>query len=213
MSTTGALTRWFRDHFGQAEMAAEASGGQNAYQALADLAASVPAGSQGLVCLPYLSGERTPINDPLARGIYAGLTLSHTRAHLYRASLEGTAYGVRDNLDVMAAMGADPKRIVAVGGGASNPLWLQIVSDVSGKAQMVPERTIGASYGDAFLAGVATGIIKDRNAINTDWVTIDRIVEPAPSMKPVYEPYYEIYRSLYRSTKTEMHQLAQLGQY
>ena len=213
MSTTGALTRWFRDQFGQAEMAAEASGGPNAYQALSDLAASVPAGSQGLVCLPYLSGERTPINDPLARGIYAGLTLSHTRAHLYRASLEGTAYGVRDNLDVMAAMGADPKRIVAVGGGASNPLWLQIVSDVSGKAQMVPERTIGASYGDAFLAGVATGIIKDRNAINTDWVTIDRIVEPAPSMKPVYEPYYEIYRSLYRSTKPEMHQLAELGQY
>src|ERR671920_2514092 len=90
MSSTGALTRWFRDQFGQSELAAETAGGPNAYAALADLAASIPPGSQGLVCLPYLSGERTPINDPLARGIYAGLTLSHTRAHLYRASLEGT---------------------------------------------------------------------------------------------------------------------------
>jgi xylulokinase len=212
MSTTGALTRWFRDQFGQAELLAETNGGPNAYKALADLAASIPPGSQGLVCLPYLSGERTPINDPLARGIYAGLTLSHTRAHLYRASLEGTAFGVRDNLDVMAAMGADPKRIVAVGGGASNPLWLQIVSDVSGKAQMVPERTIGASYGDAFLAGVASGIIKDRGAINSDWVKIDRVVEPDVALKVVYEPYYEIYSSLYNSTKAQMHQLAELGQ-
>jgi xylulokinase len=212
MSTTGALTRWFRDQFGQAELAAEANGGPNAYQALAELAASVPAGSQGLVCLPYLSGERTPINDPLARGIYAGLTLSHTRAHLYRASLEGTAYGVRDNLEVMAAMGADPKRIIAVGGGASNPVWLQIVSDVSGKAQMVPERTIGASYGDAFLAGVASGIIPGRDAINREWVRIDRTIEPDPGMKTVYDPYYETYRSLYRSTKSDMHRLAELGQ-
>ncbi|MDQ2682777.1 MAG: FGGY family carbohydrate kinase, partial [Chloroflexota bacterium] len=84
MSTTGALTRWFRDQLGAPELAAEAAGGQNAYGALADLAASVRPGSDGLICLPYFSGERTPINDPLARGVYAGLTLSHTRAHLYR---------------------------------------------------------------------------------------------------------------------------------
>lgn len=212
MSTTGALTRWFRDQFGHIEVAAEATGGPNAYAALADLANSVPPGSQGLVCLPYLSGERTPINDPLARGIYAGLTLSHTRAHLYRASLEGTAYGVRDNLEVMAGMGADPGRIVVVGGGASNPVWLQIVSDVTGKAQLVPERTTGAAYGDAYLAGVATGIIGDRNVINTDWVRIARMIEPDPAMKSVYEPYYEVYGSLYRSTKSEMHRLAELGQ-
>lgn len=212
MSTTGALTRWFRDQIGQPELAGEQAGGTNAYAALAGLAANVPAGSQGLICLPYLSGERTPINDPLARGMYAGLTLSHTRAHLYRASLEGTAYGVRDNLDVMREMGADPKRIVAVGGGTQNPLWLQIVSDVAGKAQIVPERTIGASYGDAFLAGVATGIVSDRSAIQRDWVKVGRIVEPDPAMAAIYEPYQHIYRSLYRSTREDMHQLAELGQ-
>ena len=213
MSTTGALTRWFRDQFGHQELAAEAAGGQNAYAALADLAGRVSPGSEGLVCLPYLSGERTPINDPLARGVYAGLTLSHTRGHLYRASLEGTAFGVRDNLDVMAAMGADPKRIVAVGGGAQNQLWLQIVSDVTGKPQMVPERTIGASYGDAFLAGVATGIVQDRDAIGRDWVKIAHVVEPDKSMKAIYEPYHRIYKSLYASTRADIHRLAELGQH
>jgi xylulokinase len=131
---------------------------------------------------------------------------------MYRASLEGTAYGVRDNLDVMREMGADPKRIVAVGGGAQNPLWLQIVSDVTGKAQIVPERTIGASYGDAFLAGVASGIIPDRDAITREWVKVARTVEPSPAMRDVYEQYHQIYRSLYRSTRDEMHRLAELGQ-
>jgi xylulokinase len=212
MSTTGALTRWFRDQFGQREMTAEADGGGSAYAALAEMAGRIPPGSQGLVCLPYFSGERTPINDPMARGMYAGLTLSHTRAHMYRASLEGTAFGVRDNLDVMADMGADPKRIVAVGGGTQNPLWLQIVSDVSGKSQIVPERTIGASYGDAFLAGVAAGIIADRTAINREWVKAARTVEPDASMRSTYEPYHEIYKSLYASTREEMHRLAELGQ-
>ena len=159
MSTTGALTRWFRDQLADGETAAEAAGGPNAYAALADLAATVPAGSEGLVCLPYFAGERTPVNDPDARGVYAGLTLSHTRAHLYRASLEGTAFGVRHNLETMTEMGAAPKRLVAVGGGAKNPLWLQIVCDASGLPQDVPERTTGASFGDAFLAGLATALV------------------------------------------------------
>ncbi|HRA47717.1 MAG TPA: FGGY-family carbohydrate kinase, partial [Thermomicrobiales bacterium] len=138
MSTTGALLRWFRDQFAQPELAIERAGGANAYAALAELAATSAPGSRGLICLPYFSGERTPINDPLARGTFVGLTLSHTRADLYRSVLEGTGYGVADNLAVMASMGADPTRIVAVGGGTLNPLWLQIVSDITGKIQQVP---------------------------------------------------------------------------
>jgi xylulokinase len=190
MATTGALTRWFRDQLGGPELAAEGAGGPNAYEALAEMAAAVPPGAEGLICLPYFSGERTPINDPLARGVYAGLTLSHTRGHLYRASLEGTAYGVRHNLETMADMGATPKRVVAVGGGAKNALWLQLVSDIAGVAQIVPERTIGASYGDAFLAGVATGIIPDRSAIQTEWVKVARTVWMAErsGMMPVATP-------------------------
>ncbi|HET7093794.1 MAG TPA: FGGY-family carbohydrate kinase, partial [Thermomicrobiales bacterium] len=210
MSTSGALTRWFRDNFAQLEMAAEAAGGPNAFAALADLAASAPPGSQGLICLPYFAGERTPINDPDARGVYAGLTLSHTRAHLYRASLEGTAFGVRHNLETMAAIGAAPKRLVAVGGGAKNPLWLQIVCDAAGIRQDVPERTIGASYGDAFLAGLATGLTS-MDALQRDWVTLATELTPQPEPAAVYDRYYPIYRGLYESSKDQLHALARLG--
>ena len=211
MSTAGALTRWFRDTLGREELADEAAGGPNAYAALAASAASIVPGSDGLVCLPYFAGERTPINDPDARGVYAGLTLSHTKGHLYRASLEGTAYGVRHNLETMSAMGAPPKRLVAVGGGAKNPLWMQIVSDVSGLPQDVPERTIGASYGDAFLAGLATGIVSGQDALQRDWVTLAMQLQPNPDARPVYDAYYRVYRDLYESAKDELHALAKLA--
>ncbi len=211
MSTTGALTRWFRDNLGREEMAAEAAGGPNAYAALADAAAKVPPGADGLICLPYFAGERTPINDPDARGVYAGLTLSHTKGHLYRASLEATAYGVRHNLETMSEMGAPPKRLVAVGGGAKNPLWLQIVSDVAGLPQDVPERTIGASFGDAFLAGLATGIVPSLETLQQDWVKLAMRLQPNVDPRPTYDAYYDIYRRLYESAKPELHALARLG--
>ena len=211
MSTAGALTRWFRDAFAPQELAAEALGGPNAYAALAAEAETVPAGSEGLVCLPYFAGERTPINDPDARGVYAGLTLSHTRAHLYRASLEGTAYGVRHNLETMAAMGAPPRRLVAVGGGAKNRAWLQIVSDAAGLPQAVPERTIGAAFGDAFLAGLATGLVPDLGALARDWVRIETTLEPRAAQHQTYDAYYRVYRHLYDVAKDDLHELARLG--
>ncbi|CAA9543750.1 MAG: Carbohydrate kinase, FGGY family [uncultured Thermomicrobiales bacterium] len=211
MSTTGALTRWFRDQLGGAEVAAEAAGGPNAYAALADLAAGVPPGAEGLVCLPYFAGERTPINDPEARGVFAGLTLNHTRAHLYRAVLEGTAYGVRHNLETMREIGAVPRRLVAVGGGAKSRLWLQTVTDVAGVAQAVPERTSGAAYGDAFLAGLATGLVPDLAALNRDWVRIGETLAPDPAAHAAYGDYYRVYRDLYAASRDQLHALARLG--
>jgi len=211
MSTTGALTRWFLDEFGAAERLAEADGGPNPYAALAELAEKISAGSDGLVCLPYFAGERTPINDPDARGVFAGLTLSHTRGHLYRAILEGTAHGVRHNLETLREMGAPPKRIVAVGGGANNRLWLQIVSDVSGVEQIVPERTVGASYGDAFIAGLASGIVPDLSALSCDWVKVAEVIEPRATEHERYDEYYRVYRDLYEHAKDDLHALARLG--
>jgi xylulokinase len=211
MATSGAITRWFRDEFGAAEMAAEAHGGPNAYASLADAAGKIRAGSDGLICLPYFSGERTPIQDPDARGVIAGLTLAHTRAHLYRAILEGTAYGVRHNVETFREMGAAPKRLVAVGGGANNRLWLQIVSDVTGEEQMVPERTVGASYGDAMLAGLATGLVPDVETLKTQWVKVAEVIGPAPEASAVYDQYYRVYRDLYEHSKNDVHALARMG--
>jgi xylulokinase len=203
MATTGALTRWFRDTF-----ARDLPGGDDAYATLAEEAASVPPGSLGLILLPYFSGERTPINDPQARGVICGLTLAHTRGHVYRAVLEGTAYGIADNLEAMSAAGAEPKRIVAVGGGAKNPLWLQIVSDVSGLSQQLPAQTIGASYGDAFLAGYAAGLIPSLDPLDSGWVQISGTIEPDPASHDRYRDYFALYRRLYEATSDIQHALA-----
>lgn len=208
MATTGALTRWFRDNFARDLIGRD----ENAYALLAQEAAGVPPGSRGLVVLPYFSGERTPIDDPRARGVICGLSLAHDRAHVYRSVLEGTAYGIAHNLQVMREAGGEPRRIVAVGGGARNPLWLQIVSDVSGVPQQVPAQTVGAPYGDAFLAGYAAGIIPSLDILHTQWVELDRTIEPDQPRHGLYREYAAIYQQLYRDTRDEQHRLAALGE-
>ncbi len=207
LTTAGLLTRWFRDELGTDELAAERDGGDDAYAALADLAAGVPPGSDGLMCLPYLAGERTPLNDPDARGMFAGLSLRHTRAHLFRAALEGIGHGFRQNLEVMGEMQATPQRLVAVGGGTQNPLWLQIMSDISGKAQVLPETTVGASYGDALLAGLATGIVPGLDAMRERWVRTKAVIEPDPTHAALWDERQAIFTRLYRETKADVHRL------
>ncbi|HEY6031123.1 MAG TPA: FGGY-family carbohydrate kinase, partial [Gaiellaceae bacterium] len=205
MATSGALTRWFRD-----ELARDLDSA-GAYAALAKEAEQIPPGSLGLVVLPYFSGERTPIDDPDARGLVCGLTLAHSRAHLYRAVLEGTAYGMAHNLAVMREAGGRPARIVAVGGGARNPTWLQIVSDVSGVVQELPVRTTGAPYGDAFLAGWATGAVGSLDELHERWARIARTIEPDPARHELYRDYFDVYRALYEQTAAQQHALAELA--
>lgn len=206
MATTGALTRWFRDKLAPDLVAAQEAGGKNAYAALTEEAAGIPAGAEGLVVLPYFSGERTPINDPEARGVFFGLTLSHSRAHLYRAVLESVGFGIRHHLDVLEGIGARPETLVAVGGGTKSPLWLQAVSDICGQAQKVPAVTTGAAYGDAFLAGLGVGVFPSYQAIN-EWVRDVRLVEPSPAATAAYQPYYDLYLELYRRNRDLMHSL------
>jgi xylulokinase len=192
MATSGAVTDWLRVLVGAdfATLTAEA--------------AEVPAGSRGLLVLPYFAGERTPIFDPDARGMIAGLTLGHGRAELYRATLEGIAYGVRHNLEVMRDAGGQARRLVAVGGGTQGGLWTQIVSDVAGVSQQVPAETIGACLGDALLAAVAVGIDVDHEA----WNPIAAIVDPEPDRMAHYDTYYRRYRELYPATADIAHFLA-----
>ncbi|MBX3070329.1 MAG: FGGY-family carbohydrate kinase [Thermomicrobiales bacterium] len=210
MSTTGALTRWFRDTFAADLVDAERAGGPNAYEVLAAEAAQTAPGADGVICLPYWSGERTPINDPEARGVLAGLTLAHTRGHCYRAVLEGAGFGVRHNLEVMSGMGATPRRLVAVGGGAQNPVWMQIVSDVCEVPQVLPNQTIGACYGDAFLAGLASGVLPNRAALS-DWVTVREVIEPRAEHAALYGELYALYRELQTQTEGVLHALSRLS--
>jgi xylulokinase len=199
MSTTGSLTRWFQDQLARDLPQRDAG-------ALFAAAARVTPGADGLLCLPYFSGERTPLNDPMARGVIAGLSLTHTREHVFRAILEGVACGVRHNLETLSGLGARAERIVAVGGGAQTDTWLQIVSDVSGLRQEVPTITLGACYGDAFLAGCAAGLLR-REQIS-EWVRPGRGMEPDVALRPVYDALYEDYLDLYRDSRRVVHRLA-----
>jgi xylulokinase len=189
MATAGSLTAWLR----------ELTGGAPFAQLTAE-AAEVPVGADGLLVLPYFAGERTPILDPRARGVIAGLTLRHTRAHLYRAALEGIAFGVRHNLE---AMGGRPSRAVAVGGGTAGRLWTQIVSDACDLVQEVPVETIGASYGDARLAAEAVGLAE----CGGSWARLAERRCPDPAQRAIYDARYAHYRALYPATRDVVHVL------
>lgn len=195
LATSGALTAWLSGLTGAdyPELLAEAE--------------QSGAGARGLLVLPYFAGERTPIQDPDARGVIAGLTLEHARGDLYRAALEATALGVRHNVETMRAAGADIRRIVAVGGGTQGQLWLQVVSDVTGLVQEVPETTIGASYGAAFLAATATAT-PDRAPVITDWNPIAQTVRPDEALRSLYDDLFDRYLRLYEASKNVVHELA-----
>lgn len=195
MATTGALTGWFKHHLA----------GDRTFSELFHEATFVPPGSEGLLVLPYFSGERTPINDPRASGLFAGLTLSHTRAHLFRATLEGVAFGIRHNLETFRHLGADIKRIVAVGGGAQSRMWPQLVSDVCGVEQVLPQVTVGASYGNAFLAGLATGRL--RRSDLKDWSRPREVLKPSGQNHRIYSELYPHFLALYQQNRGLMHQL------
>lgn len=193
MATSGAITAWIRDLVG------------GDYASLSAQAAESGTGARGLLMLPYLAGERTPIQDPDARGVLVGMTLQTTAGDLYRAALEATAFGVRHNLDVMREAGTPIERVVAVGGGTTGGLWTQIVSDVTGLAQVVPSVTVGASFGAAFLAAGLVGE-PDIDA----WNPPAAVVEPDPRLRDTYDTLYRHYRALYPATRDIAHALADL---
>lgn len=210
MSTSGALTRWFRDTFAAELVEAENQGGEPAYSVLTREASESAPGSAGVIVLPYFSGERTPINDPRARGTIFGLSLTHTRGDLFRATLEGIGHGIKQHVDLFTDIGAPPHTIQAVGGGTKNPVWLQSVSDISRVPQQVARLTVGASYGDALLAGIATGLVPGPEAIR-EWQGQGTTVLPNPATNETYMPLHTIYTELYGATKEQMHKLHDLG--
>jgi xylulokinase len=180
---------------------------EDAYGRLAEEAGRVEPGAGGLVVLPYFSGERTPINDPRARGVIFGLTLAHSRAHVYRAILESVGFGVRHHLEVFETLGTRVRSIRAVGGGTKNDLWLQVVSDICGRRQEVPSVEIGASYGDAFLAGLGVGVFSSGGDISR-WIREIRPIDPDSNVAGLYTRRYRTYRLLYQHTRELMHELS-----
>ena len=192
MASSGSVTEWFRGIAGDVE-----------FETLVAEAADVPAGANGLLALPYFAGERTPVTDPDARGVLAGLTLRHTRGDVYRALLESTAFAVRHNLEAIRDAGFTPTRLVAIGGGTASPLWPQLVSDVLDRPQELPRERSGASFGDAKLAAEAVGAAEP----DTVWNEIEATVEPS-SAREIYDERYRLYHDLHEATESIQHELA-----
>ena len=172
------------------------------YQELADLAAAVPPGSEGLFFLPYLVGERTPHMDPRARASFIGLSLRHQRAHLVRAVMEGAVFSLRQGLDLMLALDVPVESIVASGGASSHPLWLQLQADIFNRPIYQTTTVEAAALGAALLAGVATGLFPDATAAARQLVQLRKeVVTPYEENVRLYQKSYEKYCQLYPRLK------------
>jgi len=197
MQTAGASLKWFRDAM---------SGGEN--DAVADVydrydreAGDVPAGSEGLLFLPYLQGERTPHWDPNARGVFFGISPGHERKHFIRAIMEGVGFGIRDSLEVIEDMGVDVGELRACGGGYRGNTWRRIVSDITGVKLKYPDVSQGSALGAALLAGVGTGVYPSLKEAAEEVVSVRKTVSPRPAESLPYSNLYPIYRDLYLNNR------------
>ena len=191
--TAGYCVRWFRDELGEAERRRSNETGVDAYALLDEEAEKVPPGSDGLVFLPHLMvGERAPYWDEHLRGGLLGLGVYHTRAHIFRAVLEGVAYAMRYSIEAAKEAGLPIHRTTLVDGGARSPLWRQIIADVTCLAMEYIPDAKGAPLGDAILAGLGTGVITDHRIIE-DWLGEKVKTEPNPEQAGLYDAYHDLH--------------------
>ncbi len=197
----GGSLRWFRDTLAQEEVQLAKSKKVDPYELLIAAAGNAPAGCEGLFFLPYLSGERTPHPDPNARGVFFGLTVRHTKAHLTRAVLEGVAFSLRDCLELIKKMGLSISEVYVSGGGARSELWRQILASVLNSELSTLVSTEGAPYGAALLAGVGAGVYGDVEAACEQTIKISTRTPAQPEWVKRYESAYAIYKEMYATFK------------
>lgn len=208
--SAGGSLRWYRDTFCEAEKERARQQNSDAYDLILQDAARVPAGSEGLFYLPYLTGERTPYPDPNARGVFFGATLSHTRAHFSRAVLEGVSFALKDSFDIMRSMGVDAQEVRAMGGGARSAFWRQLLADIVGRKHVTLNVEEGAAFGVALLAGVSQGAWSSVQEACAATLQPRQAVVPDPANTRAYEPLHQFYQSLYHSLKDRFAALAGL---
>lgn len=210
--TAGASVTWFRETFCQAEIAAGQAQGIDPHALLEREAEPLPPGGDGLLFLPYLMGERSPVWDPQASGCFVGLGLHHGRAHLYRAVLEGVSFALRHNIEagVRGVDALDPQ-LVVVGGASHSDLWMQIIADITGRPVFTLQDDVEASMGAALLAAHGAGLI-DAHAVRQGWVTPVLRCTPNPDRHATYTALFEQYVALYLALRNTMHRLRELSQ-
>ncbi len=197
----GLSLQWFRNNFASELAAAAEARGVEIYDLLTEEAAMIPAGSEGLVWLPYLMGERTPHLDPRARGGWVGMTAKHSRAHLIRSILEGVAFSLNDCLGIIESLGADVAAVRASGGGAKSPLWRKILAGVFGKPIATLQTQEGSAYGAALLAMVGTGAFGSVEEACRALIVERRRDQPDEALEAAYGVSYGLFQDLYPALK------------
>jgi xylulokinase len=200
MAASGSVIKWFRN---------ELAGG-DALELLDREAKAAGPGADGLVALPYFLGEKTPIHDPQARGMFVGLHLGHRRGHLFRALLEGIGFGFRHHIDIFRELGLKPKRVRITNGGSRSRVWRQIVADITGLTLESIIDHPGSSLGAAFAAGIGAGLFGDWNEIEK-FIKVEETIVPDPGNRDLYRELYKVYRSVYPNLLEQQHTLARFN--
>jgi xylulokinase len=207
----GLSLRWFRDNFGYTETWYAKQADVDPYELIIREAERIKPGSEGLLWLPYLMGERTPHLDSQARGMWFGMTASHTRSHLVRSILEGVAFSLRDSLEIFKELGIPVEQIRASGGGSRSFLWRQIQADIYGKELVTLHTSEGSALGAALLAGVGAKIYSSVEESAKQAIQVKESMSPKPDNVAIYDKFYQVYRDLYPAVQDLSHTLATLG--
>ena len=208
MLSAGGMLQWFRNALCAEEREMAKKRKKDAYEIMLEAAASVPPGSEGLYCLPYLTGERTPHADPYARACYIGLTPRHDKAMMTRATMEGITYGMRDSLEIMRAMGVKAKEIRLSGGGAKSAFWAGMQANIYGADVCVTNSTAGSAYGAMLTGGVGAGVWKTIPEACDATVKVVKRIPKNPAMVRRYNALYKPFGALYQSLKPEFRRMA-----
>ena len=203
----GGAIKWFKQELGAFEEAFALAREVSAFKIMDDEAKEIPAGSEGLIFLPYMSGERSPLWDKNAKGVFFGLGYNKTRAHMIRSVMEGCAFALEHNLKTAEETGVKIDELVAMGGAANSRLWTQMKADITGKTIKVPTSDTATTLGAAILAGVGTGLYKNFNEAVKDTIVITRTHEPDMKAHKKYMHNYEIYLELYEKLKDTMQKI------
>lgn len=208
----GTVQKWYLDQVFPKCKKQEEEEGKNAYASMMEGLEQISPGSDGLITLPYFAGERTPINDPNARGMIFGLTTMHTKQHLYHSLLEGIGYSVAQHMDIFQEHGLELKRIKAAGGGTNNALWMQMIADITGFPVEVTEEKSGACYGDALMAAIGDARYQCFSELKTV-ILASAVYYPDEEKYKAYQKFRNMYDILYEKNKELMHQLSIAGSY
>lgn len=206
----GLSLKWFKDNFCQDYVAEAEKQGVDVYDLINRDIEKIPAGSDKLIYLPYLMGERTPHLDPDCRGVFFGLSAIHTKAHMLRAVMEGVSYSLTDCNDILKEMGIAVQQMMACGGGGKSPVWRQMLADLYGCSVKTVRQTEGPALGVAILAGVGCGVFSSVETACEELISEDRCTGPVEERREQYEKYHELYRELYTDLKDSYKKLAGL---